>query len=105
VARQRQRTLVPLSDDLKLLESGLDSLSFAIIVAKLEDDGSDSMRSIATKQSNSRSRLVISYTGTNRVRTFVGDGRENNATSTRPPEFFAWCRSPLLVPVRTRVAG
>ena len=29
---------MPLSDGLKLLESGLDSLSFAIIVAKLEDE-------------------------------------------------------------------
>jgi acyl carrier protein len=38
VAREQQRTLVPMSDDLKLLESGLDSLSFAIIVAKLEDE-------------------------------------------------------------------
>jgi acyl carrier protein len=38
VAAEQQRTLVPLSDELKLLESGLDSLSFAIIVAKLEDE-------------------------------------------------------------------
>jgi acyl carrier protein len=38
VAREQQRALVPMSDDLKLLESGLDSLSFAIIVAKLEDE-------------------------------------------------------------------
>jgi hypothetical protein len=38
VAREQQRTLVPVSDGLKLLESGLDSLSFAIIVAKLEDE-------------------------------------------------------------------
>jgi hypothetical protein len=38
VAREQHRTLVPLSDGLKLLESGLDSLSFAIIVARLEDD-------------------------------------------------------------------
>jgi acyl carrier protein len=37
VAREQQRQLVPLSDDLKLLESGLDSLSFALIVARLED--------------------------------------------------------------------
>ena len=37
-AREQQRTLVPLSDELRLLESGLDSLSFAIIVAKLEDE-------------------------------------------------------------------
>jgi len=38
VARDQRRTLVPLSDNLKLLESGLDSLSFAIIVARLEDE-------------------------------------------------------------------
>jgi acyl carrier protein len=37
VAQEQQRTLAPLSDNLKLLESGLDSLSFAIIVARLED--------------------------------------------------------------------
>jgi acyl carrier protein len=37
VAREQGRTLAPLSDNLKLLESGLDSLSFAIIVARLED--------------------------------------------------------------------
>ena len=32
-----ERRLAPLADDLKLLQSGLDSLSFAIIVARLED--------------------------------------------------------------------
>ena len=37
VAREQQRRLVPLSDELKLLDSGLDSLSFALIVARLED--------------------------------------------------------------------
>ena len=37
VAREQQRHLAVLSDDLKLLESGLDSLSFALIVARLED--------------------------------------------------------------------
>ncbi len=37
VAREQQRRLAVLSDDLKLLESGLDSLSFALIVARLED--------------------------------------------------------------------
>jgi hypothetical protein len=37
VAREQKRTLVPLSNELKLLECGLDSLSFAIIVAQLED--------------------------------------------------------------------
>jgi len=37
VAHEQQRKLSPLSDDLRLLESGLDSLSFALIVARLED--------------------------------------------------------------------
>jgi hypothetical protein len=37
VAREQERTLAPLSDDLRLRQSGLDSLSFAIIVARLED--------------------------------------------------------------------
>jgi acyl carrier protein len=37
VAREQGRQLAPLSDDLKLLQSGLDSLSFALIVARLED--------------------------------------------------------------------
>ena len=37
VAREQERTLSPLSDGLKLVQSGLDSLSFAIIVARLED--------------------------------------------------------------------
>jgi hypothetical protein len=37
VAEQQQKKLAPLRDDLPLLESGLDSLCFAIIVARLED--------------------------------------------------------------------
>jgi hypothetical protein len=37
VAIEQQRTLSQLSDNVKLLESGLDSLSFALIVARLED--------------------------------------------------------------------
>jgi acyl carrier protein len=37
VAVEQRRKLAPLSDDLKLVESGLDSLSFALIVARLED--------------------------------------------------------------------
>jgi hypothetical protein len=36
VAREQGRNLAPLTDNLELLESGLDSLSFAIIVARLE---------------------------------------------------------------------
>jgi acyl carrier protein len=37
VAREQKRKLAPLSDDLKLLESGLDSLSFALVVMRLEE--------------------------------------------------------------------
>jgi acyl carrier protein len=38
VAGQQRCRLAPLADDLQLLQSGLDSLSFAIIVARLEDE-------------------------------------------------------------------
>ena len=38
VAASQEKTLAPLSDDLVLLDSGLDSLCFAIVVATLEDD-------------------------------------------------------------------
>jgi len=37
VAKEQKRKLAPLSDDLVLLDSGLDSLCLAIIVARLED--------------------------------------------------------------------
>jgi acyl carrier protein len=37
VAQDQNKVLAPLSDDLGLLETGLDSLCFAIIVARLED--------------------------------------------------------------------
>jgi acyl carrier protein len=38
VAREQERRLPPLRDDLVLLDSGLDSLCFAILVARLEDE-------------------------------------------------------------------
>jgi len=38
VAVQQSRKLSKLSDNLKLVDCGLDSLSFAIIVARLEDE-------------------------------------------------------------------
>ena len=37
VAREQEKVLSGLSDDTVLLDSGLDSLCFAIIVARLED--------------------------------------------------------------------
>ena len=38
IADEQNKKLAPLTDDLHLLESGLDSLCFAILVARLEDD-------------------------------------------------------------------
>jgi acyl carrier protein len=37
VAKEQHKTLAPLTDALPLLDSGLDSLCFAILVARLED--------------------------------------------------------------------
>jgi len=37
VAKEQEKKLAPLSDNLVLLDAGLDSLCFAIIVARLED--------------------------------------------------------------------
>ena len=37
VAEEQHKTLVPLSEDLVLLDSGFDSLCFAVLVARLED--------------------------------------------------------------------
>ena len=38
IARAQKKTLVPLTDDLALTNSGLDSLCFALLVARLEDE-------------------------------------------------------------------
>lgn len=37
VAQEQQKALISLNDDLPLLETGLDSLCMAVIVARLED--------------------------------------------------------------------
>lgn len=37
VAREHGKTLAPIDDDLALLDSGLDSLGIAVLVARLED--------------------------------------------------------------------
>jgi hypothetical protein len=37
IAAEQGKDLVPLTDDLVLMQSGLDSLCFAILVARLED--------------------------------------------------------------------
>jgi acyl carrier protein len=38
IAEEQQCTLAPLTDDLFLLDSGLDSLGFATLVARLEHE-------------------------------------------------------------------
>jgi hypothetical protein len=38
VAEEQGKTLQPLTDDLALMDSGLDSLCIAIIVARLDDE-------------------------------------------------------------------
>ena len=38
IAAEQKVTLPPLDDDLSLHETGFDSLAFAILVARLEDD-------------------------------------------------------------------
>jgi acyl carrier protein len=38
IATEQKQSLAPLVDDLVLADSGLDSLSFAILVARLEDE-------------------------------------------------------------------
>lgn len=38
IAKEKNLRLPPLDNDLVLLDSGLDSLSFAVIVARLEDE-------------------------------------------------------------------
>jgi len=37
IAQEHGKILAPLRDDLVLLDSGLDSLGFAVLVARLED--------------------------------------------------------------------
>jgi len=37
IAEQHQKTLTPLTDDSILMNTGLDSLCFAVLVARLED--------------------------------------------------------------------
>ena len=37
IAQQHQKRLAPLSDDSILMNTGLDSLCFAVLVARLED--------------------------------------------------------------------
>ena len=50
VAEEQDKRLAPLADDLALMDTGLDSLCFAIIVARLEDIlGSDPFSAAAAE--------------------------------------------------------
>jgi acyl carrier protein len=63
VAAEQKKTLAPLTDDLSLLDSGLDSLCFAILVARLEDViGVDPFASAAdAKFPNTVGELIAFY--------------------------------------------
>ena len=51
VAAEQQKKLALLADDLPLMESGLDSLCFAILVARLEDSlGVDPFASVGASR-------------------------------------------------------
>jgi acyl carrier protein len=51
VAAEQDKSLPPLIDELPLLESGLDSLCFAILVSRLEDaTGADPFSSTKASQ-------------------------------------------------------
>jgi acyl carrier protein len=38
IAEQQRKSLPPLNDDLSILESGLDSLCIAVLIANLDDE-------------------------------------------------------------------
>jgi acyl carrier protein len=62
VAADQKRKLAPLSDDLRLLDSGLDSLSFALIVMRLEQAlGFDPFESDGAKFPVTFSDFVMLY--------------------------------------------
>jgi acyl carrier protein len=62
VAAEQHKTLAPLTDDLLLVNSGLDSLCFAILVARLEDEtGSDPFTESTAKFPETVGELISLY--------------------------------------------
>ena len=63
VAAEQKKTLATLTDDLPLLDSGLDSLCFAILVARLEDEvGADPFSAATTARfPNTIGELIAFY--------------------------------------------
>lgn len=68
VAKEQKRELAPLSDDLELLNSGLDSLCFAIIVARLED-------SLGCDPFNGDEAIDLPLTLNDFIRLYEGNGK------------------------------
>ena len=79
VAAEQNTTLAPLTDDLALTESGLDSLCFAILVARLEDiTGRDPLTSAGDARFP---RTVGEFITLYEEPLLVGEGGRLSATS------------------------
>jgi acyl carrier protein len=62
IAEEQQIVLPPLRDDMSLYETGFDSLAFAILVARLEDElGSDPLTTEETALPSTVGDLVQVY--------------------------------------------
>jgi acyl carrier protein len=62
VAAEQKKTLAPLVDNMPLLESGLDSLCFVILVARLEDrTGVDPFTTTAGRFPSTLGELIHFY--------------------------------------------
>ena len=72
VAKEQNRELAPLSDDLELLNSGLDSLCFAIIVARLEDV-------LGCDPFNGDEAIDLPLTLSDFIRLYEEDGKKRDA--------------------------
>ena len=68
IAAEHGRTLAPLTDELKLLESGMDSLSLAILVMRLTD-------SLGADPFNSGSAIAFPVTLGDFVRVYEAHAR------------------------------
>ena len=86
IAREHGKTLAPLSDDLVLLDSGLNSLGFAVLVARLEDR-SASIRSPPPKTPCSRDLRRLRE-GLRKWRAEAPSLRD--CLATQAPEHFFW---------------
>lgn len=72
VAAAQQKTLAPLQDDLVLLDCGLDSLCFALVVAHLED-------TLGTDPFSMADEMVFPVTLGDFVRLYEGATRDHAA--------------------------